>query len=288
MTAGAPEAAAAPGERPAGPAHLFPCVGPGYMVAAVGAPRPPRSLRRPALLAVWATLALALGGTGLAAAQTAGTPATAAAASPTLGLKGAVNGVTEGFGSRRPREINYGGDPTSFATHIHWTSWGGRRAIGHGRADWVWPGWCVACAGKDLRATVVAFDRTTCGGHLAYARVEWYFPTRGMTFERSLAGTNLCTGKLPPASSYHSDRCSAVALGGGHRAHDIVTTGPPLRCPEVRSFLAGADLVRHLGHSTKFVRDGWYCGSQIFRAGARPQAFACERGDYLTVIFELS
>ena len=71
---------------------------------------------------------------------------------------------------------------------------GAERAVGHGRAVWVWPAWCVACGGVSLPAMVVAFGRTTCQGHSAYAYVEWFFPSRGQSFNRRLARENVCGG----------------------------------------------------------------------------------------------
>src|SRR5579862_5255271 len=117
-----------------------------------------------------------------------------ARSAPTLGVKFQPNG--SGFGQGKQGRADLGGDATSFVTDVKWSSWGGSRAVGHGKAIWVWPGWCVACGGVELPATVVAFDRTTCQGHSAYSRVEWFFPSRGQSFNRRLAVTNICTGRL--------------------------------------------------------------------------------------------
>ena len=96
---------------------------------------------------------------------------------------------------------------------MKWDSWGGARAVGQGRAVWVWPGWCVACGAVNLPATVVAFGKTTCQGHSAYAYVEWFFPSRGMSFDRRLAVENLCTESSPRIPPGKEAKCGQVSLG---------------------------------------------------------------------------
>ena len=119
-----------------------------------------------------------------------------AGTAPTLGLKHADPNWGAGFGAVRPAAIDFNGDPTSFINRIHWSSWGGRRAVGHGVAGFDWPGFAVADGTRYVRATVVAFDRGTCDGHPAYRREEWYFPQYGETFATALAVWDICTGKL--------------------------------------------------------------------------------------------
>lgn len=203
---------------------------------------------------------------------------------PTLGLAStAPNG--SGFGQVRPRTVSYGGDPTSLVVNVKWSSWGGARAVGHGRADWVWPGWCVACGSVELPATVVAFGRTSCQGHFAYAYVEWFFPARGQTFNRRLAGENLCTGAGPTPSGREA-RCGRVNLHGAV-AVGLTMYASPLGCAAVRRFVAHSGVARYLGHDARFHVQHWWCGSELSMSAGGAQSFSCVRGDFANVYFQL-
>lgn len=205
----------------------------------------------------------------------------------TLGVH--LNHPGAGFGQVRPRRVDFGGDPTSFVTGVRWSSWGGKRAVGHGTALWVWPGWCVACGGVSLPATVVAFGRTRCEGHSAYSRVEWFFPTRGQSFNRRFAAENICNGRqLGPVGKLVN--CARVSLRSGSRvvalAQHISAYGVSLSCATARQFVAGSGAARYLGRNARFVVDGWWCGSQLSSFDPE-QTFSCARGDFANVFFEL-
>lgn len=203
---------------------------------------------------------------------------------PTLGVASAV-GHGSGFGKVRPRTVNFGGDETSMVVRVKWSSWGGMRAVGHGTADWVWPGWCVACGSVGLPATVVAFGRTSCQGHFAYPYVEWYFPGRGQSFNRRLASENLCTGAQPtPVGKLR--KCGNVALPGAV-AHGLESFGSPVSCAAVRRFVAHSGVARYLGRDARFTVHHWWCGSELSMSFGGPQSFSCVRGDFANVDFEL-
>lgn len=212
----------------------------------------------------------------------------AAKTQPTLGGKQPKAYHTEGFDRVKPKVISFGGDPTSGIGSIHWSSWGGRHAVGHGIADWVWPGWCVACASTDLRATVVAFDLGRCQGHEVYQFVEWYFPSRGEYFSSGFAYENLCPGrKSPTPPKLTTRRCGTATLSGG-AAKDI--TSYDLKCKAAVDFVKISGALSHYGHNAKFETHGWWCGSELsMQSNAPPpQDFTCVHGDYETVIFELT
>jgi hypothetical protein len=216
--------------------------------------------------------------------------ASAAASAPTLGVRGHFP-ASSGFGQVKPSRVDYGGDPTSFVSGVKWQSWGGARAVGHGKALWVWPGWCVACGGVSLPATVVAFGRTTCQGHSAYAYVEWFFPSRGMSFNRRLAIRNICTGASPPIGSEKLVNCGQVSLSSGGavvaQAKSIDTLDSPLNCAATRQFVAGSGAAQYLNRNARFTVDGWWCGSELSMDFGGVQGFSCERGDFANVTFEL-
>ncbi|HET6868484.1 MAG TPA: hypothetical protein VFH80_21395 [Solirubrobacteraceae bacterium] len=204
---------------------------------------------------------------------------------PTLGLKSSMpNGA--GFGQVRPQRVDFGGDPTSFVTSVKWSSWGGARAVGHGKALWVWPGWCVACGGVELPATVVAFGRTTCAGHSAYSYVEWFFPSRGQSFNRRLAGENICSGKQVPIGSGKVLKCGQVRLRSA-LAVDISVFESPINCATARQFVAHSGAGRYLHRNARFTVDGWWCGSELSMDFGGLQPVACQRGDFTNVNFEL-
>jgi hypothetical protein len=229
-------------------------------------------------------------GPGQGAAARRAAPHASATSAPTLGVSSIVpNGA--GFGRVRPRTISYGGDPTSFVSHIRWHSWGGGRATGTGAADWVWPGWCVACGSVGLTATVVAFGRTICDGHPAYSHVEWFFPSRGMSFDPRLSEENVCSGRLGSSPSLKERRCGQVALGSGgatgDRATAITMYGSPISCATARRFVSGSGAARFAGHNARFHLGGWWCGSELSMDLGGLQSFSCERGDFTNVSFDL-
>jgi hypothetical protein len=206
-----------------------------------------------------------------------------AASVPTLGLKSATpNG--SGFGQVKPGKVDFGGDPTSFVSNVKWQSWGGTRAVGHGKAFWVWPGWCVACGAVKLPATVVAFGRTTCQGHSAYAYVEWFFPSRGMSFNRRL-GQNICGGSSPPPSGKEA-KCEQVSVGSAV-ARNIDMFNSPISCATARQFVANSGAQQYLNQNARFTVDGWWCGSELSMDFGGIQSFSCQRGDFANVTFDL-
>src|SRR4051794_26230209 len=131
---------------------------------------------------------------------------TAAASAPTLGCPNAPG--QKGYGHVRPSVIFNGGDPTGLVTNIHWSTWGGPRAIGRGTGDWGWPGESGARGASETPAVIVAWDRGVCDGHPAYLHVLWYFPSRGDTLHSTLH---------PP----RPHGCGSMTYaGGGRRASD--------------------------------------------------------------------
>jgi hypothetical protein len=117
---------------------------------------------------------------------------------PTIGRPaGLFSHGSKGFGQIRPATVFNGGDPTGLLEHISWSSWGGRRATGNGKAVWVGPHQDVA-QGRFERATVVAFDLGSCHGKRMYQAVEWYFPEHGQRFSAH-EYENICAGSYVPA-----------------------------------------------------------------------------------------
>ncbi len=218
-------------------------------------------------------------------------PARAASGSaPVLGAASiAPSGA--GFGKVKPRTVSYGGDPTSFVVKVTWHSWGGGRAVGHGKADWVWPGWCVACGSVELPATVVAFGRTTCQGHSAYSHVEWYFPSRGMSFNERLGPENICNGHLSSIGSTKARKCGRASLQSHGStvavAENIASYGSSMSCSSVRRFVAGSGAGRYIARNARFSTHGWWCGSELSMDMGGPQSFTCVRGDFRNVSFDL-
>lgn len=214
-----------------------------------------------------------------------------AKSAPTLGVRG-NHPASFGFGQVRPHQVNYGGDPTSFVTDVKWQSWGGARAVGHGKALWVWPGWCVACGGVELPATVVAFGRTTCQGHSAYAYVEWFFPSRGQSFDRRAPLENVCRWTFPPSPPFKELKCGQVPLRSGSVsavAKNIDMLDSPISCAAARQFVANSGAAAYLGRNARFTVNGWWCGSQLSMSfGGSPQMFECVRGNTTNLTFELT
>ena len=214
---------------------------------------------------------------GLSVAAAA--PATALAApAPTLGLKTANTTWGVGFGAVRPSAINFNGDPTSYIDKIHWKSWGGSQAVGHGIAGFTWPGFSVADGTRYVTATVVAFDLGKCDGHPAYQREEWYFPQYGETFAPKDAVFDLCTGKAlnraaPPGPVYCPKGQLNTWVSGSVTCAEL---------PKIEALVGGA---RHRGHSAKWISHGWICGTDL--RNPQPQSVTCQSGNDHVVSFKI-
>ena len=116
--------------------------------------------------------------------------ATSPGAAPTLGLPFPP---MKGYGQVKPHEVNNDGDGASYVSDITWSSWGSSHAVGTGTAYYVSPQATSMIDGTMERATVVAYDLGSCGGHPAYQRVTWYFPQHGESLT-SNQGFDACTG----------------------------------------------------------------------------------------------
>jgi hypothetical protein len=198
---------------------------------------------------------------------------------PTLGLNQAGAHWGAGFGAIRPSAINFNGDPTSFISKIHWSSWGGRQAVGHGLAGFVWPGFAVADGTRYVSATVVAFDLGKCEGHPAYKREEWYFPQYGETFGPASAGWDICNGKLlthtvPAGPVYCPKGQFTMWVSGG------------ATCAELRGIEDLVGGAAHQGHSAKWISHGWICGTDLSMS-RNPQTVNCESGNSEVVNFKI-
>jgi hypothetical protein len=198
---------------------------------------------------------------------------------PTLGVKQASTNWGAGFGAIRPSAINFNGDPTSFISKIRWSSWSGRRAIGHGIAGFVWPGFAVADGTRYVAATVVAFDLGTCDGHPAYQREQWYFPQYGETFSAASAGSDICTGKLlsgvSPAGPVYCPKGQFTTWAAG-----------TVTCAELPEIKELVDAAAHQGHSAKWINHGWICGSDL-HTSRNPQTVNCQSGNSKVVNFKI-
>jgi hypothetical protein len=81
---------------------------------------------------------------------------------PTLGSSKFYAPNSKGFGSVRPTEIFNGGDPSGLVTKIHWSTWGGTQAEGHGlNAIFAPKG---GYYGQLVRIDLLARDRGKCPG----------------------------------------------------------------------------------------------------------------------------
>jgi hypothetical protein len=152
-------------------------------------------------LTALAGLAAVAGASGVAAAATGAhaggvrTGSVAVAAVPVLGASFAAN--QKGFGRVRPASIDAGGDPTGIVEAIRWQEWGGRKAIGTGRAEYLRAGQSVA-QGTFQPARIVASELGTCRGRRAYREVQWYFPAHGGRYGLAgngrFAASEMCAG----------------------------------------------------------------------------------------------
>lgn len=201
-----------------------------------------------------------------------------AEASPptTLGIPWALG--QQGYGKVRPHRIFNGGDPTGLVSHVRWRGWGHRRAIGTGRAEYVWPGTDVASNGNTPGARVVAFHLGRCNGHPAYKAITWFFPKYDERFNpRSYI--NICTG------DYHYPRvklrsCTDTVLGRYTIIASYVSVSG-MRCGPARHLIHMLKLHGlYRSHVSKWVTGtGWRCGSSGYNSElSDDQNYGCAKG----------
>lgn len=149
------------------------------------------------------TIATALTAVCIAGAVTAWGPSALASTRSATGIAhlasppvlGTAHHFTRGLGASRPKVVDFGGDPTSYITTVHWTSWGGK--VAKGTATACRPpanGPIAEC--RPTTAAVRAFRLGHCSQHgpAAYTRVEWWFPIDGKFDPKSNSVFNACSG----------------------------------------------------------------------------------------------
>jgi hypothetical protein len=139
---------------------------------------------------------------------------------PTLGIHWNTGGVgtISGWGTVKPAYIHNGGDPTSVASNVVWQSWGGPQALATGTAFYVPTTAASIQTGVEARASIVAFDPGTCGGHYAYHRITWYFPAYGQSFT---AGADTDWQLCPPPWWSSSLTITPTSLGPVHLGQTV-------------------------------------------------------------------
>lgn len=207
-----------------------------------------------------------------------------AAAVPTLGIS--TGPYQQGYGRVRPTKIFNGGDPTGAVNHIRWKQWGGRRAIGQGVGDFVWPGQSIAGGSIQAPATIVAYDRGSCAGHIAYRKIEWYFPGYGETFEPSLF-QDIC-GNHDYPRYVAPPKCGSTAISAGEGyATSVEAEG--ISCAKARELVANSPAMQYFNSGGRFTYAGLYCGTEGYNPelSSPPISYACARGK-VSVFFEVS
>jgi hypothetical protein len=112
-----------------------------------------------------------------------------------------------------------------------------------------------------------------------------------MSFSRRLGGNVCGTGSTPAQPPFKEAKCGRVSLPsqGSVRvaAEDITMYDSPISCANARRFVAGSSVGRYLNRNARFTLDGWWCGSELLMATEGPQSFACVRGDFTNITFNL-
>jgi hypothetical protein len=153
----------------------------------------------------WALLGVAaIAGCGSQASTPSSRPSpTSTAPIPTLGQPWGLDGGSgqEGYGTVRPDTIFNGGDPTGQVFDLTWQSWGEATATGNGTGVYLPasddPAVGVGSDSSSAPATVVAFNRGWCGSKFMYRAVEWFFPTKGESFDPNTY-IDICKGDYVP------------------------------------------------------------------------------------------
>jgi hypothetical protein len=144
------------------------------------------------LTAVLLTLGLGVGG----AAQAAPASRSAAHPAPVIGIVHSFGPGSSGWGHAHPSHLFNGGDPSGEILKIHWTSWGGKTARGHGKNPIFRPkgGYYAHPVTIQLRATTL----TTCRG----------VPTYKHLYVREPSHPHGKLGKWRIWTSYHRNLCT--------------------------------------------------------------------------------
>jgi hypothetical protein len=200
---------------------------------------------------------------------------TKAAPPPFLGLSWAFNSHGSGFGQVKPRGISTGGDPTGAVHSISWSDWGKPKAIGNGKAYWVWPGLSVASGSVLLQARVVAFDLGPCAdGGVAYRKVSWYFPERGETFDPKQS-FDICDTDPGVSPAPTLTDCGSLAIQNpAGRATDIQVTD--VGCAAARAVISTSHAAAFVQAEKKFRVGVYYCGTEGPLVGT--SSFECGYG----------
>jgi hypothetical protein len=112
-----------------------------------------------------------------------------------------------------------------------------------------------------------------------------------MSFNRRLAGENICGGGSTPSGPGKELKCGYVSLRSGGAVVALATNidmyDSPISCATARQFVARSGAQRYLGRNARFSVRGWWCGSQLSMDLGGPQSFACVRGDFTNLTFDL-
>jgi hypothetical protein len=95
-----------------------------------------------------------------------------------LGSTVYAGSIGVGWGNQHPSEIFNGGDPSGLVTHIHWSSWGGRTASGHGLNAIFKPTGGYYSELVTIQLHAYHKGRCTAHGPMAYQRLSVREPSR--------------------------------------------------------------------------------------------------------------
>jgi hypothetical protein len=118
-------------------------------------------------------------------------PAAVASSVPVLG--GPYAPDQQGYGHVRPTTIDDGTGGAGLIRSIHWTSWGGKQAVGNGIGFYITGPHPEPPEGTEQPTRVVLFRLGKCRGRYAYNAIEWFYPEYGQRFEADQY-VNACTG----------------------------------------------------------------------------------------------
>ena len=178
----------------------------------------------------------------------------------------------QGYGQARPTLISDDGDGTSEVLHIHWTDWGASKAVGTGKAVWVWPGSCTGCNGL-TSAPVVAFNLGRCHGHRSYNALEWYFPQYEESFEPHQYYDTCSHSEVGVSNAYSPVSCPDTSLAGEGTATEV--SAENMSC-EAASQLIAELPAGPFAHERRFEQSGFRCGTEGSYSG--PDEMDCAQG----------
>jgi len=202
-----------------------------------------------------------------------------------------------GWGTQKPARIFNGGDLSGLVTNIHWGTWGGAVAIGHGRNSIFKPkgGYFKKPVWIKLRARNIG----TCDGQLAYTQLSFRSPRHpgGALGPWHLwsGASSICAAAREVARVEHGGPVATASFLVPRKHLTRATAAFAVREMVYRQFgtaagdsfsgtAGGIDCRRHASPKRRACAVGWFLGDSGFQGTAAVQQKTERSGDIRVIV----